>query len=256
MQPQYNLYIKQLIETCGENGYWLKNLGSVGDKPVWFIRTDDTINRLPNLLIVAGFHGEEKAGPWGLLKWLELNREVEANISCIPIVNPTGFNLGKRYNTWGQKSNGGFYHTKKGEDPSEEGKILIANRGLIIDSSTGGTLSLHEDITASDYYVYTFEKAKEPGKFTCGLLETLGKHFNKPLNGVTVSTDSEDPGPYIVNGVVYKHCDGSFEDWLFHEGSVRTAVTETPAYRIRLQRRISATVDIIDKFIELCIEGV
>ena len=128
MKPQYGLFIRQLIRVCGNNGYWLKNLGSVGDKPIWFVRTVELNPDLPSLLIVAGFHGEEKAGPWGVLKWLESKKEVKANISCIPIVNPTGFNLGKRYNTWGQKSNGGFCYTKKGNGPSEEGKILIANK--------------------------------------------------------------------------------------------------------------------------------
>jgi hypothetical protein len=251
MKYHYQAYQKQLIKVCGEQDYWMKNLGLVGDKPIWFITDSVTDNELPNLLIVAGFHGEEKAGPWGLLEWLKGEHDIGANLSFIPIVNPAAFNLGKRYNTRNEKSNTGFVH---GGQMSTEGKILWEHKDLMVSSSTDGMLSLHEDVDAKDYYVYTFEKTAEPGKFTCGLLDELGKHFDKPMNGSTVYTDAEHPGPYVVNGVVYKHCDGTFEDWLFHEGSARTAVTETPAYRTQFQRRVKANVAVIDRFIELCME--
>ncbi len=253
MTPQYQKYQRQLIKVCGEHGWWMKNLGTVGDKPIWFITNqwNPADDAYPSLLIVSGFHGEEKAGPWGILEWLKLGKDPNVSLSFIPVVNPVGFNLGKRYNTWGEKSNDGFIH---GGKLSEEGKILMKHKDLLIASSGSGMLSLHEDITVKEYYVYTFEKTREPGKFTCGLLEELGKHFDKPLNGVNVWTDAEDPGPFVVNGVVYKHCDGTFEDWLFHEGSARTAVTETPAFHTQFQRRVKATTKVIDKFVQLCLE--
>jgi len=223
MTPQYQKYQKRLIKICGERGYWMKVLGFVGDKPIWFVSIDGPIDQsemspssqVPKILVVAGFHGEEKAGPWAILEWLATYEVEDATyISVIPVVNPTAFNLGKRYNTWGERSNAGF----RGRDGlSEEGKILMANKDLILDCAHNGMLSLHEDITCPDYYAYTFEKSKEPGKFTCGLLDELSKHFEKPANNETIYTDAENPGPYIVNGLVYKHKDGSFEDWLFHE---------------------------------------
>lgn len=251
MKPQYQQYTKQLIKVCSDQGYSMRPLGLVGDKPIWFI--DQSTAKGPRLLIVAGFHGEEKAGPWGVLEWIREGKEVEAHVSFIPVVNPTAFNLGKRYNTWGEKSNCGFFHNKG--KPSEEGKILLAHKELLIYSSIHGCLSLHEDIDSMAYYLYTFEHTKDPGKFTCGLLDELSKHFDKPLNGQTTNNDPGDPGPYVVNGLVYKHCDGSFEDWMFHEGAAQTAVTETPAYRTRLQRRVKASVAVIDRFIDLCVEA-
>lgn len=250
-------YTKQLLHLAAENGFWLRILGEVGNWPIWLIRTQghpkrDTIK----LLIAAGFHGEEKAGPWAIIEWMK-NYDAKLlkkfDISFLPVVNPTAFNRGARYNTWGEKSNCGFCHPELKDKPSEEGKILIENINFLLPLAKDGFLSLHEDITTKEYYAYTFEPTKEPGAFTCGLLSTLGEFFDKPLNGVGALADANagNGRPYVVNGLVYKLCDGSFEDWLFHKGVQKVAVTETPALH-KLQRRIDANVAIINKFIELC----
>jgi hypothetical protein len=100
--------------------------------------------------------------------------------------------------------------------------------------------------------LYTFEKAKEPGKFTFGMKEVLGQHFNKCVDGIKVDTDcaNRGAGPMVKDGIIYRLCDSSFEDWMFHLGVPRVVVTETPGM-YRLKRRVDAGSDAIDKFIEL-----
>jgi hypothetical protein len=173
------------------------------------------------------------------------------NLSFIPLVNPQGYNQKRRYNDKSQKSNTGFCHADNGDTPSDEGIILIKNAKLLTASAKNGFLSLHEDITSKKYYLYTFEHTPEPGPFTAILKSELDRFWpGQPLNEAYVTTDANgETDVFVKDGVVYKLCDGSCEDWLFHEGSLVTAATETPG-TYPLNQRVKANQAIITKFIE------
>lgn len=244
-------YTKKLISICAEKSFSMLPLGEVGPWPIWLIRTQiKETSKKKRVLVVAGFHGEEKAGPWAILKWLEsFTGYPGMDISIIPVVNPTAFNKYVRYNTWNQKSNCGFCHDQ--EEPSEEGKILLKHINRLHSLSMDGFLSLHEDIELrKEYYLYIFEPTSDPGQFTCGLLEELALWWEKPLNGASAADSGLKTPPFAVNGLVYKYCDGSFEDYLFHKGVNRVAVTETPG-KAKLEKRIDCNVAIINKFLDL-----
>jgi len=250
---------RKLINICARNDFSLLPLGEVGKWPIWLIRTSTYKPKNKRILIVSGFHGEERAGPWAVLEWLRQFRPENYkgfDISCLPVANPIAFNKYTRYNTWNQKSNCGFCHPEMKEEPSEEGKILIKHLDRLYSLGMNGFLSLHEDIELrKEYYLYTFEPTKEPGQFTCELLGELARWFEKPLNGVSVTADTSlKTPPFVVNGLVYKYCDGSLEDYMFHRGVPRIAVTETPA-RARLEKRILANMSLIDIFIDLIRKG-
>ena len=255
--PKFN---KKLIHICAEKDFSLTPLGEVGPWPIWLVRTQRReTSKKKRVLVVAGFHGEEKAGPWAILKWLEafnIDNYKGLDISVIPVVNPTAFNKYVRYNTWTQKSNCGFCHPEMKEEPSEEGKILLKHIDRLYSLAMNGFLSLHEDIELrKEYYLYTFEPTKDPGQFTCGMLEELSRWWARPLNGISVTADSNlNTRPFVVNGLVYKYCDGSFEDYLFHRGVGRVAVSETPG-RAKLERRVDCNVSVIDAFLDLIIKG-
>lgn len=258
--PGFQKFSKSIFQVASENGFWLRVLGKVDKYEIWLIRSRDTINHHdPKLLIVAGFHGEEKAGPLAIQKWFKsFDRELlkDVDLSFIPIINPMGYQRGTRYNAWGEKSNQGFIHQEEsGEKPSREGQILLDNIDLIKPLASNGFLSLHEDKSERHFYLYTYEKDEKPGNFTKLMKKELNKFFPRKLHGVAVGTDSlaSDKVPKVVNGLVYNLCDGSFEDMLFHLGTPRVAVTETPG-KYRLQRRIDAGVSVINKFIDLCKE--
>jgi len=260
MALQYQKYQKRLIKIAGEKGLWLYNLGESSSRlPLWFVRTSLLPDKRPKLLIAAGFHGEEKAGPWGLLKWLDyfdVSILKKVDLSFLPVANPSAFNRGVRYNTTNEKSNCGFCHPEKKQPPSLEGALIIKKYDMISQAATDGFLSLHEDIDLTkEYYTYTFEDKDAPGDFTCGLLDKLAEYWEKPLNGYCASTDADLEGRLIVNGVAFKVCDGSLEDALFHSGVPRCAVVETPA-RAKLDTRIECHMALIDKFIELCLEEI
>lgn len=252
---------KRLLHIAAEKDLSLTPLGEVGKWPMWLVRPHFAYKpKKKKVLICAGFHGEEQAGPWGMLRWLEdFNKEnyKGIDISVLPCVNPTAFNRRTRYNTWGEISNQGFSHLELKQEPSSEGKILLRHIDRLYSLAMNGFLSLHEDIELKkEYYLYTFESTKEPGQFTCGMLDTLSKWFEKPLNGASVTSDSRlATPPFVINGLVYKYCDGSLEDYMFHRGCNRVAVSETPG-KARLDRRVDANVAIIDTFLDLINKGI
>jgi len=247
-----NSYWNRLFDVICEKNLFLTILGKVGKRYIFLIRTSLEVNERPNLLIAAGFHGEEKAGPLGILAWLEsCDSKIfkEVNLFFLPVVNPIGFNRGIRYNTWGEKSNQGFCH--KIDEPSREGRVLLKNIKLLTGSAKDGFLSLHEDILEKNFYVYSYEDVEEPSRMAYELRNLEAKFFKQIDDGVKVN-EVCDPDAYAKDGIIHKLCDGSFEDCLMHKG-IRSMVTETPG-KCRISRRIEATKAIIDKFIEVSLE--
>jgi len=254
MAPIKDFY-NRMTKIASEKRFWLLPLGQVEELPIWLVRTRfNSDHKDPKMLVVSGFHGEERAGPYGVLKWMgtdNYNILKRVDLSFIPVVNPVGFKNETRYSIAGEPNNCGFCHPESKEKLSREGQILYKNIDLLRPCAENGFLSLHEDIGVKEFYLYTFEKTKEPGTFTEGLKEVLAQYFHKPLDGVSVEADAGEKGTKVQDGLVYRHCDGSFEDWMFHLGVPRSAVTETPGKR-RWEKRVDAGVAVINKFIELC----
>ena len=72
-------------------------LGTVLGEPLWMVTRVAADAAAPYRLVASGFHGEEPAGPWGLLKFLQ---GVDAatldavHLTLLPLVNCTGFAAG------------------------------------------------------------------------------------------------------------------------------------------------------------------
>jgi len=252
-----------LLAICQQKGFYPKTIGSVPgaftyNYPLWLIQTmEESLPTIPKALIVSGFHGEEQAGPWGILKWLrdctpESFKGV--NVSFLPVVNLYGFITEKRYGPSNMPTNTGFY--RPGEKASPEAEILKKNINILRPLADNGYISLHEDITSSQYYIYTFEPTEQPGEFSKQMKDELAKHFPNPFNGIAyVDTTSPGQGPPCEDGLIWKFYDGSFDDWMFQMGVPRVAVTETPG-KYPFLDRVDATVDLINRFIDLVSKGV
>jgi len=247
-------YMKQLLRVVNHKELWLKVLGEVNNHQIWLVRCRETSeHKDPKFLITAGFHGEEKAGPLAILRWLEeCDGKIfeKVDISFIPVVNPIGFNRGIRYNTWGERTNCGFCHTRRSKDkPSHEGEILIRNIDLLRKLASDGFLSLHEDITTDKFYIYIYTFRKSWEVFAGGMRSEEAKFFKQALDGEKVNEEG-DPDAVVHKGVVYNLHDGSFEDWMLHLKVPYSVVTETPGKK-RISKRVEAGVALINKFISL-----
>ena len=221
----------------------IEEFGTVGGHPLWFLHPI-TLKSGPTLLVAAGFHGEEPAGCWGVLRHLESSGRLDelANVSYLPLVNPTGIRLGRRENDWGENPNRGFCHGPTAiPNPSVEGRILLDSLERIRPWAKDGFITLHEDIGQDRFYLYTFENEPAPGPFSKALVEVESRFFAPVPDGPLY-------GEIVRGGVVFNQCDGSFEDFMFHDGVPHTACTETPG-ALDFNRRVEANEAIIEAFL-------
>lgn len=259
MKPLFPSLNTRLLKAAEIKKLWLHILGAVEEFPIWLVRTSMIYDKKkPHILIVAGFHGEEKAGPLAIIKWLESKQiPSRVDISFLPVINPVGFNIGKRYNSQNQKSNAGFCHPELGDAPSREGQILLANEIILKKLARNGFLSLHEDITTTEYYMYAYESNGQPSIMAKQIRNVEDRFFQRYGDGNGVVTDGSTvlyPERAIVNeGLVFNLCDGSYEDFRMHQGCRHAFATETPG-KLRISKRIGANMAIIDKFIELTVK--
>jgi hypothetical protein len=236
-----------------ERNLRVDSLGQVGEWPLLLLEPRHPgPGAAPNLLFAAGFHGEETAGCWGCLRFLESAPPElfeRANIAFLPLVNPTGFSAGRRRNAWDENPNLGFCPASQSlqAQPSREGALLLSHLPRLMRLARDGFVSLHEDPDLEKFYLFTFERTLTPGPFTRALYQAERRFFEPQPDGVL-----ED---YVVqDGLIYRACDGTFEDRLFHEGLARTACTETPG-RLALPLRLAANAAIVRAVVEFALEA-
>ncbi len=237
----------RLYSVAKAKGFKKKILGYIDGWPLLLFYRKINKDK-PNILIASGFHGVEIGGCWGVVNFLENapdNLLDSVNISFMPLVNPTGFELGKRKNKWRENPNRGFCHLSSNKTKiSKEGLILEDNILLITKLAKDCFISLHEDPDFEYFYLYTYEQETEPSEWSFLLRNTLKSIFTpipkRLANNLFVNMSSS---------IVFKCCDGSFEDLLFHLGIPLTATTETPG-KLSLKKRIQANSSIIASVIK------
>ncbi|GIU49349.1 M14 family metallopeptidase [Shewanella algidipiscicola] len=238
-----------LKEQVTRLGLLERTLGDAGRYPLNLYQSPAQKSGQPSLLISAGFHGEEAAGPWGMLHFLnELEPELfqRINLSLLPLVNPTGFKRGHRFNKLGQNPNRGFLvengRGKSNDDTSAEGKILLEHSQLLQAASKEGILTCHEDVLQNDTYIYSFEANQTPGHFSRTLRDTLGEFFPIAPDGFI------DDCP-VADGIIFNHFDLSFEAFLVRLGANVGVCSETPGKQ-NFDQRVLANSAIMQTFIE------
>lgn len=235
--------LRRFVDAARRRELLVETLGEVGGFPILLLRAAPRQPR-PRLLIGAGFHGDEPAGSWGALRFLEeadpqLFESVE--LSMLPVVNPTGIRANRRVNDWGQNPNAGYFHPKPDSPgPSLEGQLLLANLERLSELAADGFLTLHEDPEQRNYYVYTGETTAAPGRFSQAMA-AVGERF------FSLAPDGPLEGTQVQGGVIFNFCTDSFDDAIFHRGSRRFACTETPGL-LDFELRLRANAAIIEEF--------
>jgi hypothetical protein len=194
--------------------------------------------------ITAGFHGEEPAGPLTLLEHLpeilEHARARGVGLRIYPNINPSGFEVGSRYNASGEQPNNDFlrYELTPGEWVGElpdgasflrwelfsggpkETRVLRAD--LEPQSAPHAALDIHQDRYSEGAltYAYVFEPlaAFEP------LVERSSEHL--PIGRELQLDPQHRTGP---SGLVVSH-DGSVSDYFFRRGVPYCATLETTTH--------------------------
>lgn len=233
----------------GAAGWQAEVLGCAGDDAVTLLQRPAAQAAAPRLLIAAGFHGEEPAGPWGLLRFIEgadaalLDR---VHLALLPLVNASGFHAGRRFNDWGENPNRGFGRQAGGIAPSREGRVLMAAADRLRAAGRDGVLSCHEDVQQTRFgYLYSLERADRPGPFSRAVLAANAHHF-------PIHPDGEVDGCPVRDGIVFNRHDGSFEAWAMELGVARAACVETPG-QADIATRIAAQAEMAEAFVRFAV---
>jgi hypothetical protein len=193
------------------------------------------------LVITAGFHGEEPAGPLTLQKHLgEVVRHARSRkvgLRIFPCVNPSGFERGQRYNASGERPNNDLlrYEMENGELKGElqRGQSFVRwhpyrdgpkeTRALVTELEKGRTpeaaLDIHQDPYLGSPLAYSY--AFGPKEAFRPLIAATGKHLPVAKSAsvdVRITTDED--------GLIALH-DGSVTDYFFRRGVPYTAAVET-----------------------------
>jgi hypothetical protein len=243
--------------------YKKESLGQVGGRDIWLLTPETPVDGKPDILTAGGFHGEEPAGPWGIIEFLETADAAtlnSVNHSFLPLVNPTGFERGVRFNIHGENPNRGFVaeyiDSAEEEDapwtnrgPSAEGKILVQNIGRLARLGRDGFTSQHEDDGLNEGFIFINENGPMPSATATAFLDTIRKFF--PL--IPDGGKNELEGSPIKDGMWVNGMDSSFETLMLKQGVPRTITTETPALEAA-RTRIDCNREIVKAFVEVSVK--
>ncbi len=236
---------QRLLAVVSKQGFYAHILGYSQKKPIYLLERNSSSVFTKSILIASGFHGEEPAGPWGLLHALEsvnLSLLDRVNISVLPLVNLSGFKLGQRLNHKFENPNRGFLPLLDGVKASEEARVLLHHEGMLSDFGRDGVLSCHEDLASSNAYIYANEAGVAPSELALKLRDCNAHFFPMHANGLI-------DGCKVADGIVFNHPDSSFEAWLFEHGATHTYCTETPGLA-DFETRVLANASMVKTFIE------
>lgn len=193
------------------------------------------------LVVTAGFHGEEPAGPLTLMEHFgeiaELARRHDVALRVFPCVNPSGFEAGHRYNASGEQPNNDFirYELEPGvlaEEVHEGDTFLAWHPNKKVPKETlalheelerypppTGALDLHQDawVRAKCFYAYYFD---DPTPYR-ELVKKSVAHAKVAVHLAVHNLLRTDRWGLIV------HHDGSNSDWFHRRGVPHVAVLET-----------------------------
>ncbi len=243
--------------------YKMESLGQVDGRDIFLLSPKDLEAGKPNILTAGGFHGNEPAGPWGILEFLETADEEtlkKVNHSFLPLVNPTGFARAERYNTLGENPNRGFVPelitSEEEEDadwtnrgPSAEGAILLGHSDLLVKLGRDGFISQHEDDGLNEGFIFINENAAMPSKTATAYLDAIKKYF--PL--IPDGGKNELEGSPIKDGMWVNGADSSFEWYMFKQGIPCTVTTETPSLE-PARARVDCNRGFVQAFADVSVE--
>ncbi|MHB8542778.1 MAG: M14 family metallopeptidase [Leptospirales bacterium] len=193
----------------------------------------------PRILLSAGIHGDEPAGPHSVLSLLEnwVSSEShplkEFNLDLFPLINPSGFLKKTRENKEGIDLNREF---AKGH-PAQEVRLLMDD---LKHRTYHLSIELHEDIDAKGFYLYEhFPEHSDP--IAPSIISCLEE------SGHTILKDPIIEGMSAQNGIIHPSVERRRSRFRRHgwpeaiymhrHGTPRTITLETPTCK-SLEERI------------------
>jgi len=244
----------ELITSKLPQHYAIKELGRAEGEKVVLLSPENIDPKKKSVLVVAGFHGDEIAGPWGCCKFMVSKSRPDhllnsLNTSFIPVVSPQAFIKGTRNNNYGEEPNQGFFYDY--EHLSHEGKILWNHMDELVRLSKDGFLSLHESSKQTKYFFY-LDQVKINDILRYEILKAVSDLGILP-DGIYKYPDGQID--YVRGGCVENQFDGTFEHHLYARGAAFCVTSETPIGEHSLLDRINANARVIVTVLKNVYEG-
>lgn len=234
---KYKDFVRKLSAASGRHrGAFLKTLGSINNFDIYHVALKPEFKDR-RVLIVAGIHGDEPGGPWGIVRWLEKGHLPSGlGVDIIPLANPYGFAKNTRNN---QKYDMNRQWSKPENLKDENLLIYRAINAVKYDM----LLTLHEDPGRKDgFYLYCSDHEREKTWRQC--LRLAEKYF-------PIYEKKQVYGDPVRSGLVWhdefeatknNHC---LETWLLEEKKVPYLTTETSDV-FSLSKRTRFMTDFVD----------
>jgi hypothetical protein len=238
--PHLAAWYEELLELAPRLDLAVKELGQVEGNPILFLHPKYRVTG-PDLLFMSGFHGDEQAGPWGLLEYLKdgaLGLKW-ANISFLPMMNPVGTMMSNRFNQEGANPNRGWDLEHQWDRLSAEGRLVAPIYRNLVAAGKDGVLSLHEDPNQDGFY-FLFVHEDTIHHVALVMRDVGNRWFGKPSDGI-------HDGLPVTNGYVHFHRKDTLEESLSHDGVHRVITSETPT-RAHWEARVACNAELIRSF--------
>jgi hypothetical protein len=241
-----NLYYENLLNQTKRLSMHKYVMGEVESYPLYLFTP--LLNKGYNFLIASGFHGDEQAGPLGILAFLmNQNSDDNLNYALLPIANPTGLINNTRYNIDGGNPNRGYEKSQvertKDAKISQEGIIIKNNLNLLLDHSKLGCIALHEDPDLEEFYLYSTMSNNGRNASICEELKDEVVKF-----GCKITKNKSILGDKVEDGIIYNCYDGSFEHMLVNNSVPLVITVEVPGKFGDLEARMILTKKLIERF--------
>lgn len=237
----YEMYVQRLYDVCFEKGFGLFSIGSVGpcsSYPLFAVCAGGRSARR-SVCFVAGIHGEEPAGPLSILRFLKESRGSDfrsVSVLAFPVVNPYGFDIGRRENYLGLDLNRHF-----------QDDILVGENKAVYSRIRAEDIlflhTLHEDADADRFYLYGYRScASLVYRKAIGV---AGSFF--PIDCREVIAGDRAFGGLVLNDSP----GGELESRMVEDGVPFVMASETPG-RASLEKRVDCGVSLMKQVMDFC----
>ncbi len=224
-------YIIKFHNACRQRRLKLEQIGLANQYSILKTVINPSIKR--TLLITAGIHGDEPAGPIALTQFVERGSfPFNLRLIILPLLNPSGFAKKSRYNKQRRDLNRTF--NREVTEPKEIELFKKAIEGEKIDLM----LSMHEDDTHDGTYLYTSDQDK------IASYKRLLKDTNNYLpteDGKSVYGDKSDDGVIYIDSKNHKAKHTHSLEYYMQDRGIQYVTFETPG-KATLHKRILAQI--------------
>ena len=229
------------------SGLVMTSYGNHDGFPIYVLRTRRPKAGLPSIYLSSGIHGDEPAGPEGILAWAQRHPEMlrRGRYTIFPCLNPWGLTMNTRTDASGVDLNRQFHDSQL--------PAFRALHELIADQRYDLALALHEDYDAQGIYIYELNSSRIPHSpdLLAAARHILPADPRRKIDGRQLT----QPG-YLHRNVTRRKLPDGPEAIFLARGRVDLCFTiETPS-EFSLDRRVRAQRTIIQAAVKIVLNRV